>query len=193
LRAQESHATVTLIGLCAHSFPRYGRGGLCSFCLDTKSNKKIKSAERLLCALGLCPAKRVKPRAAILLPISRTAPRFSKSLLMPRQPHRPSVFPVSPEAYLLTLGDKTNILLIDESQINNKKEKKKEAQWPARVRGRESGLCGGSDQPGLIFWLLLDQAKSNKPFPRQLSGTILATRQETSFLSKNMQELLRRN
>jgi hypothetical protein len=39
--------------------------------------------------------------------------------------------------------------------------KLKEAQRPAKVRGRESGLCGGSDQLGLIFWLLFYQEKSN--------------------------------
>jgi hypothetical protein len=35
-------------------------------------------------------------------------------------------------------------------------------------------LCGGSDHPDLIFWLLLDQAKSNKPSAANERGKICA-------------------
>jgi hypothetical protein len=44
--------------------PALGRGAPLLFSFDEKSNKKIKSAKRLLCAHGICPAKLIKPRAA---------------------------------------------------------------------------------------------------------------------------------
>ncbi|MDB5117258.1 MAG: hypothetical protein JWQ79_2750 [Mucilaginibacter sp.] len=67
---------------------------------------------------------------------------------------------LSPEAFLLT------VLLKEKAIANNKINKERGA---VRARGWESGPCIGSDRPDLIFWLLLDQAKSDKP-PRQLSG-----------------------
>jgi hypothetical protein len=68
---------------------------------------------------------------------------------------------LSSEAFLLTVFSPGK-LLVSEEII-------KKERWAVRARGRESGLCGGSDRPDLIFWSLLDQAKSDKP-PRQLSG-----------------------
>ncbi len=46
----------------------------------------------------------------------------------------------------------------------------KEAQWPVKVRGRVSGLCSGSDQLDLIFWLLLSSKPKVTAILRQLSG-----------------------
>ncbi|WP_299358948.1 hypothetical protein [Mucilaginibacter sp.] len=57
---------------------------------------------------------------------------------------------LSPEAFRLTIGDKTEISVL----VVNKKE-----QWPVSPRGREYGLRGGSDWADLIFWLLLDQSQ----------------------------------
>jgi len=58
----------------------------------------------LLCAQGLYPAKQAEPRAAKpCLHFVPSMPRLRQDLLMPLQPHRPSLFcPLSAEAYLLT-------------------------------------------------------------------------------------------
>jgi hypothetical protein len=60
---------------------------------------------------------------------------------------------LSPEAYLLTLLSTGPAFFL----LTSIKKKR----GAVRARGRESGPSGGSDRPDLIFWLLLDQAKSN--------------------------------
>jgi len=92
------------------SWPREGQL-LCSH----KVTKRL-SAEMLLCALGLCPAKRAEPRLLNLTPLRSLIPLLRQGLLMPLQPHRPPLFcPLSPEAVLLTgkkgLFNRTNSII----------------------------------------------------------------------------------
>jgi hypothetical protein len=75
---------------------------------------------------------------------------------MPLQPHcPPSFYLISPEAYLLT--GHTNI----NKHVNINTTAHKSGQRPAGKRGPGCFACGWKDFSGLIFWLLLDQAKSN--------------------------------
>jgi hypothetical protein len=97
-----------------------------------------------------CPQS-VKTTGCNLLPGYRAGLRFSKNLLCPSLRTAHQFYLISPEAYLLTnCVPMKNIATI------------KKKRWPVRVRGQEYGLCSGSDQPDLIFWLLLYQDKSNR-------------------------------
>jgi hypothetical protein len=62
---------------------------------------------------------------------------------------------LSSEAFLLTV-------LLKEKAIANNKIKKEAVGQSGRAAG-SLALRDGSDRPDLIFWLLLDQAKSDKP------------------------------
>jgi hypothetical protein len=75
--------------------------------MNTNKNKQLvnkwPSAEMLLCAHGLCPAKRAKPGLELFCP-SPLLPLLQK---LPMPYHRtcpPSFCPFSPEAALLTLS-----------------------------------------------------------------------------------------
>jgi hypothetical protein len=98
--------------------------------------KKQKSSQQrgFFAAHGLCPANQVKPRAVIFLPPSlHKAQRFSKKLLCPACAQPSSVLPDFTRSFLLTF-------VLHWSKPNFASVTKKEAQRPARVRGRESGL-----------------------------------------------------
>jgi hypothetical protein len=76
--------------------------------------------------------------------------RFSKNLLCPSLRTGHQFYLISPEAYLLTF-------VLHQKYCNNKKKRK----GLPRCAAGSLALCGGSDQLGLIFWLLLYQDKSN--------------------------------
>jgi hypothetical protein len=94
-----SHAKCTTINWPAHS-PR----SAFTFCL-IKKQQKIKSAKRLLCRTGLCPANRAEPRAGIFCPTPFTLAPASAKFPMPLPRSKPPLFcPLSPEAVLPTEG-----------------------------------------------------------------------------------------
>jgi hypothetical protein len=92
----------------------------------------------------------IKLRAVIFLRLFPHGPPLRQKFTMPMPAHSRQFYLLLSEAARLTDGASLRDIAI-----------RKEAQRPAKVRGRESGQCSGSDQLGLIFWLLLDQAKSN--------------------------------
>jgi hypothetical protein len=83
------------------------------FVLIQKVTKKIKSAGMLLCAHGLCPAKRAEPGLQYFAPcFARTFPCASAKFAMPCLHSRPPSFcPFSAEASRLPDGKKKNALL----------------------------------------------------------------------------------
>ena len=78
-----------------------------------KKNQKIKSAERLLCRTGLCPANHAKPGLQTVAPLRHAlGPPFC-NICYALQPHSPALFyQISPEASLLTAYTNTLRLLI---------------------------------------------------------------------------------
>ncbi len=134
-----------------------------------KKYQKIKSAERLLCRTGAFPANQGKAGAAKIAP--RLFGHPLRKCCMPRSRtalHRFSL--ISPEAYLLTNFTTINKL------VNINPTANKSGQRPAGKPGQGVWPRGRKVFSGLIFWLLFHQGKSNKPFPRRLSGPMLYAR-----------------